>query len=192
MRHIPNMLTVLRTTFIPLFPILYFLVCPVSALPLLLLTGVTDALDGYLARRNGWGSVFGKVLDPIADKLMQGSILFTLLFDGLGPWYLALPLVIKELTQGVLSVAMLRQRRVHTDSRWFGKVALCMFYFTVVTSIILMALIEREIAHIIILSLWVITILMMMYAFVNYIVLYARMAADIKAKKRGVAEGGEN
>ncbi len=191
MKHIPNILTVLRLALIPLFPILYFLVSPVVAIPLMFLAGATDILDGYLARRNGWGSVFGKVLDPIADKLMQGAMLFSLLFDGLVPWYLALPLVLKELTQGVLSIAMLRQRRVHTDSRWYGKVALCMFYFTVVASILLMALVKPEIANIIILILWVVTVLMMMYAFVNYIVLYARMAAEIKAKKRGVAKEGE-
>ena len=122
---------------------------------------------------------------------MQGSILFSLLFDGVVPWYLALPLVIKELTQGALSVAMLRRRRVHADSRWFGKVALCMFYATVIASILLRALIDREIASIITFVLWAITILMMMYAFVNYIVLYARMAAEIKKNSKGVADGGE-
>lgn len=191
MKHIPNILTVLRTTFIPLFPILYFLVSPVSAIPLMLLAGATDIMDGYLARRNGWGSVFGKVLDPIADKLMQGAMLFSLLFDGLVPWYLALPLVAKELTQGVLSIAMLKQRRVHTDSRWYGKAALCMFYAAVVVSILLVSFAAREVAVTVSLIAWAVTVLVMMYAFVNYIVLYARMAAQIKAKKRGVAEVGE-
>ena len=191
MRHIPNILTVFRLLLVPVFPLMYFFVSPIAALPLLVLTGASDALDGYLARRNGWGSVFGKVLDPIADKLMQGAILFSLLFDCLVPWYLALPLVVKELTQGVLSIAMLRQRHVHADSRWFGKVALCMFYVAVTASILLSALIDPEIATVITFVLWVVTILMMMYAFVNYIVLYARMAAEIKKNSKGAAEEGE-
>jgi cardiolipin synthase len=162
MRHIPNILTVFRLLLVPVFPLLYFFVSPVAALPLLLLTGTSDVLDGYLARKNGWGSVFGKVLDPIADKLMQGAMLFSLLFDGLVLWYLALPLVLKELTQGVLSIAMLRQRRVHTDSRWYGKAALCLFYVSVVASVLLACLASRAVAEAVSLALWLMTVLVMM------------------------------
>lgn len=191
MRYIPNILTFVRLLLIPVFPMLYFFVSPVAALPVFLLAGMTDVLDGYLARRNGWGSVFGKVLDPIADKLMQGAVLASLVFDAMLPWYLAVPLVIKEVTQGVLSVAMLKQRRVHTDSRWYGKVAICLFYLAVAATILFMSVRERTFVVIITMILWIVTLVMMMYAFVNYIVLYARMAAQIKAEKRGVAQVGE-
>ena len=50
---------------------------PIS-LVLFLLAGATDILDGYLARRFSWGSTLGKVLDPVADKSMQCTVLVVL------------------------------------------------------------------------------------------------------------------
>ena len=69
MKHIPNVLTVLRLFMVPLFLIVYFMVSPIVALPISWLAALTDVLDGYLARRNGWITRLGKLLDPIADKL---------------------------------------------------------------------------------------------------------------------------
>ena len=80
LRHLPNALTVLRVVLVaPIAYLLWVRAYP-TALILLLIAGVSDALDGALARRFDWGSAFGAALDPVADKLLIGVlfVVFTL------------------------------------------------------------------------------------------------------------------
>jgi cardiolipin synthase len=56
------------------------------ALPVLFLAGVSDGLDGYLARRFGWQSRLGEMLDPIADKVLAATLYFCFAWQGLLPW----------------------------------------------------------------------------------------------------------
>jgi CDP-diacylglycerol---glycerol-3-phosphate 3-phosphatidyltransferase len=80
----PNILTLLRILLIPLFVIVYYLPYRWSneaATVLFILAGITDWLDGYLARRLGQYSPFGAFLDPVADKLMVAAALVMLLAD---------------------------------------------------------------------------------------------------------------
>jgi cardiolipin synthase len=67
---VPNMLTVFRMVLIPVFVSLLFYQRFLLALAVFVLAGLTDGLDGLLARRFGWQSQLGTILDPIADKLM--------------------------------------------------------------------------------------------------------------------------
>lgn len=186
MRHIPNILTVIRLFLVPLFVILFFAVAPIVALPISWLAAITDVLDGYLARRNGWISRFGKILDPIADKLMQGALLFSLVIGGYLPWLFAVPFVLKELAQGVCGFLMFRRRRVVVVSRWYGKVALTLFHLAVNFTVVFIAFLRPmpQGMKIAIGVLWALALGFMMFAFVSYIVGYARMAAKIKKEWR--------
>jgi len=186
MRHIPNILTVIRLFLVPLFVILFFAVAPIVALPISWLAAITDVLDGYLARRNGWISRFGKILDPIADKLMQGALLFSLVIGGYLPWLFAVPFVLKELAQGVCGFLMFRRRRVVVVSRWYGKVALTLFHLAVNFTVVFIAFLHPmpQGMKIAIGVLWALALGFMMFAFVSYIVGYARMAAKIKKEWR--------
>ena len=79
--NLPNALTVARIVAVPLLIAVYYLPFPAAnwvALAVFLAASVTDWLDGYLARRWNQGSDFGKVLDPIADKLLVAAALFML------------------------------------------------------------------------------------------------------------------
>ncbi len=67
---VPNMLTVFRMVLIPVFVTLLFYQRFLSALTVFIIAGVTDGLDGLLARRFSQETQLGTVLDPIADKLM--------------------------------------------------------------------------------------------------------------------------
>jgi len=82
--NIPNVLTILRITVIPLMLVAYFL--PVSwghalAAGLFIMASVTDWLDGYLARRLNQYSHFGAFLDPVADKLVVVGALVLVVAD---------------------------------------------------------------------------------------------------------------
>jgi cardiolipin synthase len=96
-RDIPNLITAFR----------FFLVAPVvllllnerfySALVLFGVAGLSDGLDGYLAKRNNWTSRLGALLDPLADKLLLVSCFVTLGVMGLIPLWLVVLVVLRDL-----------------------------------------------------------------------------------------------
>jgi len=79
----PNLLTLFRMALIPVVVALYFMpVAGVYVTAVFLLAGLTDWLDGYLARRLDQTSEFGAFLDPVADKLVVAVVLVLLVSDG--------------------------------------------------------------------------------------------------------------
>ncbi|MEQ1563042.1 MAG: CDP-diacylglycerol--glycerol-3-phosphate 3-phosphatidyltransferase [Nitrospiraceae bacterium] len=80
--NLPNFITLTRILLIPVFVVLFATPTPdrsLSAAIVFIVAAVTDMLDGYLARRNGQVTTLGKLLDPIADKLLVLSALILLL-----------------------------------------------------------------------------------------------------------------
>lgn len=96
-RHIPNLLTLARILMIP--PAMFELVRGnhVSALVILAVAGATDGLDGYLARRFGWDSRLGAILDPLADKFLMMASYLTLGYLSHIPLWLAVLVVGRDL-----------------------------------------------------------------------------------------------
>ncbi len=90
MEQIPNIITVLRM--FAIIPIAWLLWQDafVPAIYCLILAGLSDALDGFLARRCGWGSRMGAMLDPLADKLLIVSIMLLFSAKGYLPEWLVL------------------------------------------------------------------------------------------------------
>ena len=96
--NLPNILTWMRIGMIPLFIAVFYLphawAFPLAAI-IFALAGITDAADGYLARRLNQQSRFGAFLDPVADKLMVAAALVLLVAEhGDGSVVLALPAII--------------------------------------------------------------------------------------------------
>jgi CDP-diacylglycerol--glycerol-3-phosphate 3-phosphatidyltransferase len=83
----------------------------------------TDILDGWLARRNGWVSRIGKILDPVADKLFHMTVLVSFAVKQLLPVWLVIPFILKELLQLTLAYLMIKKRNVVVRSSWYGKLA---------------------------------------------------------------------
>jgi CDP-diacylglycerol--glycerol-3-phosphate 3-phosphatidyltransferase len=94
--NVPVTLTLLRIALIPLFVLVFYMpyawANPASAI-VFLLAGITDWLDGYLARRWGQMSAFGAFLDPVADKLMVAAALVMLVAKHGSAW-LAIPAIV--------------------------------------------------------------------------------------------------
>jgi len=83
--NLPNLLTLTRILLIPVFVVLFVTPDPdrsLLAAIVFVVAAVTDMLDGYLARRSGQVTKLGKLLDPIADKLLVGAALILLVHDG--------------------------------------------------------------------------------------------------------------
>lgn len=88
--QLPNLITVFRMVLT--VPLAYFMFADqwLLVLILLLVAGVSDLLDGAIARRFSWESGFGRVADPIADKLTFGLVVILLTFKGMYPLWLML------------------------------------------------------------------------------------------------------
>lgn len=93
---IPNLISFLRVLLIP--PVVWFLLQQyyLYALALFIVAGLSDALDGYLARKYHWGSDLGGWLDPLADKAMQISAYFALTWIGLIPVWLLSTVILRD------------------------------------------------------------------------------------------------
>lgn len=134
---IPNGLTVFRILLIPVFMRLYIVRAAYLETALILaLSGLSDALDGFIARRYHMISQLGKALDPVADKLTQAAMLFCLVFRF--RWMLVplLLLVVKELTGGIMSLVILRRSGEVYGADWHGKVTTFLLYAMMIVHVI--------------------------------------------------------
>ena len=96
-KHIPNMICIFRILLVG--PVVWLLWHGdfVATLWLFLIAGFSDGLDGFLARRFGWRSRLGEILDPLADKFLMISMFITLTLVGLIPLWLAALVVGRDL-----------------------------------------------------------------------------------------------
>ncbi len=126
--NIPNALSVLRLVLIPVFAVLYLTEHSNWAFGVLLFSGITDLLDGVIARKCHMITDCGKLLDPLADKLTQVAVLVCLAVR----YHNLLPLMglclVKEGCQAIGGIILLRNRSAVRGSKWFGKVATVVFY----------------------------------------------------------------
>lgn len=96
LRFLPNALTLLRMLLVGPLAWLLAQARYEPALFTLAVAAVTDGLDGFLAKRFGWTSELGKVLDPLADKLLLVTLFITLSIIGLVPVWLAVLVVLRD------------------------------------------------------------------------------------------------
>lgn len=101
MRHLPNLICLLRLALI--WPVIVTLHAGeyLTALALLVAAGVSDGLDGFLAKHFNWSSELGKILDPIADKLLLMTVFVESAWLGLVPWWLTAAVVARDVLIGL-------------------------------------------------------------------------------------------
>ena len=132
---IPNALSVFRIAIIP--AIVYYINKQYQlAFFYLLLSGVTDVLDGWIARKFHMTSDLGIVLDPVADKLTQGCVLIALAKST--PWMTALCmlLIAKESIMVLFGLTVLKKTNRTYSAKWHGKVANVFIYATLAAHIL--------------------------------------------------------
>lgn len=136
LKNIPNVLSVIRIILVGVFVYTFFCVNHTVALIVFLLAGATDVVDGYLARRNNWITDLGKILDPCADKLMQCTVLVSLYIKHFIPLWFVIPFFAKEIITLLTGLLVIKKRSVVVVSKWYGKLTVCLFYATVVISVV--------------------------------------------------------
>ena len=135
-KHIPNILTIMRFIFIPIILNFIFKGNYILGIVFFTISGLTDVLDGFIARKFNLVSNFGKLMDPLADKLTQISVLAALVSVKIIPvWILAI-VVLKELIM-VVGASFLYGKDVVVYSKWYGKLATVLFYLAIVVSLVI-------------------------------------------------------
>jgi len=138
---IPNILCYLRILLVPVFLYVYFIIETSEhhyiSVAILIISSITDFLDGFIARKCNMITELGKLIDPVADKLTQFVVACTLMYSYPSYSWLVAIIVLKD---GMLLFAgwfIYRRSKKHLDQAQMpGKVATCVFF---IVSIILLA-----------------------------------------------------
>ena len=112
--NVPNALTLLRLICVPIFIWLYMASADSIAMGwaadiVFLGAALTDIVDGHLARRDGLVTNFGKIADPIADKLLTGSALIALSHSGAIAWWITILIIGREVFITALRFYVIRR-----------------------------------------------------------------------------------
>ena len=167
---VPNFMSLFRLVLIPFIIWIYVRGSYDVAAALVLLSALTDILDGVIARKFNMVSDLGKVLDPICDKLTHAALLICLLTRYVYVWILLVLLAIKELGTAALgAIAIKRREKVHS-AKWYGK--LCTVVFE--SGMVFLMLFPELPATVVMLTLLA-CILVMLFAMVMYAIFFLRV-----------------
>ena len=139
LKYVPNILTIIRFLLIPIIVTLLSSRKYVDAIIVFSISGITDILDGTIARKFDLISDFGKLMDPLADKLTQLSMLLMLTVKKIIPLWIVVVVFVKEFCM-ICGASFLYRKELVVSSKWYGKAATSLFYLAIVVSLILKAL----------------------------------------------------
>ena len=177
--NVPNALTVFRIVII--IPLMRFLLKQdfVMAGVMILLSGISDMLDGFLARRLGQITDLGKILDPIADKLTLIAVVIcaNVLYPEIMPFIIVL--FTKEMLMLSGGAFLLRFRIKPPAAKWYGKLSTILFYTSITTLILLRAIwgYTNRTLSLVLLS---ITTASMLFSLVMYFLLFLKIVKENK------------
>ncbi len=134
LKHIPNILTIIRFLLIPFIILLAVKNNYIFSIILLTVSGLTDILDGYLARKYDLISDFGKLMDPLADKATQIATLATLTIKGIIDYWIIAIFLFKEFIM-IAGASFLYGKELVVSSRWYGKLATVLLYAAIVCTL---------------------------------------------------------
>ena len=135
---IPNLLSLFRLLLIPLIVWLYVSKeANYGALGVVMLSGLTDIVDGFIARRFNMISDLGKILDPVADKLTQAALFICLASRYRLMWMLFCVFAVKELAMMIIGVIDMKKTDSVNGARWYGKVNTAVVYGTIIVLLLM-------------------------------------------------------
>lgn len=133
-KHIPNILTIIRFLLIPLLIGFAIENNYIAVIVILTISGITDILDGYIARKFKFITNFGKLMDPLADKATQIALLIILTVQKIIPIWIIVIVITKEFLM-VSGASFLYGKELVVSSKWYGKLATVLFYIAIVCSL---------------------------------------------------------
>ncbi len=182
---IPNLLSMIRILLIPVMVLLYISGKYYELIGVIAASALTDIVDGKIARRFNMVSDFGKILDPIADKVTQGVLMICLISRYPSMLILVIFLAVKELITSLLGFFVIRKKDFVNTARWYGKLATVVLYSSMMI-LILFPLghpAEQTVANIAVaVCIAVITLSMILYSR-SYIIMLTDKRTDVSPEK---------
>ena len=179
---IPNLLGYFRILLLPFYLYIYVTAETTAdyylAAFLMVLSFLSDLLDGKIARRFNMVTEFGKILDPVADKLTQGVLALSFAIRYPAITVLFIVFIIKELIQGIMGLVFIRKFDFRMNgAQMHGKVCTC-----VLDAVMLILLLLPNIKYMYVTYLTFVTIAVMVYSFCRYMVMYWKVYREKRVK----------
>lgn len=179
--NIPNILTTIRFFLIPIFVVVFYSPLNDSVLYATLifaLAGLTDFLDGYLARKYNMVTKWGIAMDPLADKLMLLTVLICFTSRGYLPIWVIIVVGIKEILMifGALFLYYSEDKKLIPANK-FGKVATISFYIAILS-------VAFKISETISFLLVLVAVVLTLIAFINYLLGFTKVKGESKNNQK--------
>jgi cardiolipin synthase (CMP-forming) len=131
MLNVPNALTIARFFLIPLYLYIFFAGHTAMAFLVLVVAGATDVLDGYLARSKKQTTALGSMLDPLADKTMMLTVVFSFLYVEMIQWSEAIAMFIRDVGMIIGSAIFHFRGKKTVPANTMGKLTTVLYYLAI-------------------------------------------------------------
>lgn len=181
-KSIPNIITIIRIILIIPFVIKFLEEDYVASIIIISISGLTDILDGVIARKFNQITNLGKLLDPLADKmtLIAVAVCLCVIFPVIIP--LLVILLVKDILMLLGGLVLVVKKIAPPAAKWYGKIGTVFFYISVIILIFLKAVYNYE-NDILTISLMVVTAATMLFALVKYFSIFLDLRAEDKKKE---------
>lgn len=179
---IPNIITIFRLALITPMCVLFFTEHYLATLIIIVVSGVSDVIDGIIARKCNMISELGKILDPIADKLTQLTILGLLAFKQILLLVPCVLLIIKELASGFIGLYVVNRLHHMLTAEWHGKLS-TVFLYCMLGAHMLMLVITGKVCVPATYILIAVSTALIAFSFIMYLFRYRRLIKEIKGGK---------
>ncbi len=180
---IPNILSFFRIVLIA--PFVYFFLQKnyVAAAVMLILSGLSDACDGFIARRFNQVTELGKMLDPIADKLTLIAIMVCITIFSPIVLPVMIVLILKDVIMLIGGSRLVKTGIAPPAAKWYGKLGTLLFYVSVCLIVFLKAAFnyENDILSVTLLS---VTTAVMVFALIKYFLVYISLLKESDKEKK--------
>lgn len=170
---IPNLLSLFRLALIPLYVVIYLNARSNTdyylAAAILAVSCLTDLIDGQIARRFNMISTIGKVLDPLADKVTQFTMVICLSIKYPILWFLVILIFIKEIFQLIAGLLRLRKGKMLKGAQITGKVSTAVLFISLILLVML-----PDISYSAVQIITLIDSIFLLIAFTDYAIVYNR------------------
>lgn len=187
--NIPNFLSLVRLTLVPVFAVVYMSSMEYSDIYagiIFIIAALTDVADGYIARKYNKITKIGRILDPLADKLLQATALACLALKSIIPAILCFIFIGKELLMIFGSIFMVNKMDDVLPSNWFGKSVSFVMSISIASAIFFRKIADEKAPHLFNTVFVVVTILavavLVMY-FIKFLMIVSKKNNNIPKNK---------
>lgn len=174
--NVPNIITILRIFLVPIYLLVFFsnlenrfLIAGI----IFILAGISDILDGKIARKYNLITKLGVMLDPVADKMMIFAVLISYTAEEIIPYWIIIALGLKELALIIgAGILYLNKGKQVVSSNKYGKIATVSFYAATLSVVFN---IQDDFSQ----FLFIVTVILNIFAFVNYLKIYINKRGNI-------------